>query len=74
MEMICTATEGALVAMPDVETLEAMADWKESLHERIRLAQLRFELLDADSDFTGLQDETEDFKRAVRIITWRPGR
>jgi hypothetical protein len=64
-----TAAEAVLP--PDVETLEIIADWKEDLQTRIKRAQLRFELLDADLDLTALQEEVDHFKRACRALTWR---
>ena len=56
---------------PNVAALEVMADWKERLEARIRVALLKQELLDADLDFSDLQSEVAEFKRACRLLTWR---
>jgi hypothetical protein len=61
---------------PDIEVLgtiaDCIADWKEDLQARISRAGLRFELLDAELDFSDLQEEVADFVRACRAVMWRP--
>jgi hypothetical protein len=53
----------------DIESLEAMADWKESLQARIRHARFRYELIGAGrEEVIELGAEVEDFKQAVRVL------
>jgi hypothetical protein len=59
------------VAPPDIEVLEIIAAWKEDLQARIRRDELRFELLDAELDFSDLQEEVEEFKRICGALMWR---
>jgi hypothetical protein len=53
------------------EQLHVIAGWKADLQARIERAQLRFELLDADLDFSDLENEVVDFRRACSAIMWR---
>jgi hypothetical protein len=71
-EQVQTGADAAKVVAPDIEILETIAAWKEDLRARIRRAELRFELLDAEFDFSDLQEEVADFVRACRAVMWRP--
>jgi hypothetical protein len=61
----------ASAAMPDLETLEAIADWRVDLTARIARTQLIFELVDFDVDFQPLADEVSDFRRVVSCLKWQ---
>jgi hypothetical protein len=53
------------------DQLETIAAWKSNLETRIAIARLRFELVDADHDFSDVEQEVRDFTRARRILAWR---
>jgi hypothetical protein len=53
----------------DVETLETVADWKESLQVRLRLARLRFEMIGGNTEeVVALGAEVADFKRTCKAL------
>jgi hypothetical protein len=55
--------------MIDLDTLEAMADWKESLQARIAQARLKYELIGAGrEEVIQLGGEVEEFKQAVKVL------
>lgn len=59
------------VNLPDLDQLEAIADWRDDLAARIRQAQLRFELIGLDGeDINALVQEASAFKRCCRGVTW----
>jgi hypothetical protein len=58
-------------ASTDVETLEAICDWKESLQRRIRLARTRYELVGSGASreaIIALSAEVEEYKRLCRTV------
>jgi hypothetical protein len=65
----CSGPDSELQAF--LERLEVIADWKERLQERIGIARLKFDLLDADLDFSDLQQEVAEFNRVCRRQMWR---
>jgi hypothetical protein len=71
-QQVNTGSDAAEVVAPDIDILETIADWKEDLQARIRRTELRFELLDAELDFSDLQEEVADFVRTCRALMWRP--
>jgi hypothetical protein len=55
--------------VPDIETLETVAAWKESLQTRLRLARLRFELIGGNTEeVVSLGAEVEDFRRLCSVL------
>jgi hypothetical protein len=58
--------------MPDLDLLSLIADWKQSLRNRIAQAELIFELVDTNVDFAPLVLEVEQFSRCCRALAWRP--
>ena len=52
--------------LPDIDTLEIVADWRVDLSTRLKRAQLRHELIGLDpEEIAALGDEARDFKRAL---------
>jgi hypothetical protein len=55
--------------VPDLDTLETIADWKDDLRMRLRRAQLRHELIGLDpEEIAALADEERDFKRLCQVL------
>jgi hypothetical protein len=55
--------------LPDIETLEIVADWRVDLSTRLKRAQLRHELIGLDpEEIASLGQETRDFKRLCAVL------
>jgi hypothetical protein len=55
--------------VPDIGTLEIIADWREDLTARLRRAELRYELTGScREEIIALGDETRDFKRLCQVL------
>ena len=55
--------------LPDLDTLETIADWRVDLSTRLKRAQLRHELIGLDpEEIAALGDETRDFKRLCAVL------
>jgi hypothetical protein len=53
----------------DLDTLEQMSFWRESLSERIAQARLKFELVGVGrEEIIALAAETAEFKRACQVL------
>ena len=64
--MTDTTTAGPL---PDIDTLEIVADWREDLSTRLQRAQLRHELIGLDpEEIIALADEERDFERLCQVL------
>ena len=56
----------------DIGTLEAIANWRVELSDKIKRARLRFELIGLDeSEQTLLAAEVQEFKRVCRAVMRR---
>jgi hypothetical protein len=55
--------------LPDIDTLEIIADWREDLSTRLQRAQLRHELIGLDpEEIIQLGDEARDFTRLCNVL------
>jgi hypothetical protein len=55
--------------LPDIDSLEIIADWRVDLSTRLKRAQLRHELIGLDpEEIAALGDETRDFKRLCQVL------
>jgi hypothetical protein len=56
-------------SIPDIDTLEAVADWREDLTMRIRIARLQqeFDWVDPEQ-VIALSAETESFRRVAQAL------
>jgi hypothetical protein len=55
--------------LPDIATLEIMADWKQDLRARFERAQLRYELIGGNGpEIEALGDEMRDFSRVAQVL------
>jgi hypothetical protein len=55
--------------LPDIDTLEIVADWRVDLTTRLKRAQLRHELIGLDpEEIVALGDEMRDFSRLCRAL------
>jgi hypothetical protein len=55
--------------LPDIDTLDAVADWREDLTMRIRIARLRQEFDDVSpEEVMALSAEAESFKRVAQAL------
>jgi len=55
----------------DLDTLEAVAVWRDDLLARIERTVLIFQFCDSEIDIEPLIAEVREFKRVVRCLTWR---
>jgi hypothetical protein len=55
----------------DVDTLEAVAVWREDLLTKIERTVLIFQFCDSEIDIEPLIAEVREFKRVVRCLVWR---
>ena len=55
--------------LPDIDTLEIIADWREDLNTRFKRAQLRHEVIGIEWDeVTALADEQREFARLCKVL------
>jgi hypothetical protein len=55
--------------LPDLGTLEIMADWKQDIRKRFERAQLRYELIGGNGpEIEALGDEMRDFSRVAQVL------
>jgi hypothetical protein len=55
--------------LPDIDSLEIIADWRVDLSTRLKRAQLRHELIGLDpEEIAALGDETRDLKRLCQVL------
>ena len=55
--------------LPDIDTLEIVADWRVDLSTRLKRAQLRHELVGLNpEEIAALGDEARDFSRLVKVL------
>ena len=55
--------------LPDIDTLEIIADWKDDLRIRYARAQLRYELIGGNGpEIEAMAAEMADFSRVVAIL------
>jgi hypothetical protein len=55
--------------LPDIDTLEIIADWREDLTARLRRAQLRYELTGScREEIVTLGEEARDFARLCNVL------
>jgi hypothetical protein len=56
-------------SLPDIDTLEIVADWRVDLSTRLKRAQLRHELVGLNpEEIAALGDEARDFSRLVKVL------
>jgi hypothetical protein len=56
-------------SLPDIDTLEIVADWRVDLSTRLKRAQLRHELVGLNpEEIAALGDEARDFNRLVKVL------
>jgi len=56
-------------SLPDVDTLEIVADWRVDLSTRLKRAQLRHELVGLNpEEIAALGDEARDFSRLLNVL------
>jgi hypothetical protein len=55
--------------LPDLDTLETIADWRVDLSTKLKRAQLRHELIGIDwEEVAALGDEARDFQRLCAVL------
>jgi hypothetical protein len=56
-------------SLPDIDTLEIVADWRVDLSTRLKRAQLRHELVGINpEEIAALGGEARDFSRLVKVL------
>jgi hypothetical protein len=55
--------------LPDIDTLEIIADWQDDLSMRMKRAQLRHEMIGlSPEEIIELGDEARDFTRLCKVL------